>query len=376
MRPLVCVFVVLLASPAFAQEKPLHLSIDEQMATPAGSVDVCSDAEFLRRVSLDLTGQPPSADDVRSFIEDQGDDKRQRLVDRLLETPLADHHLASTVDLMLMERRGNKHVPQDQWQVWLLEQIRSRRPWNEIAREILRTDGDDPATRPAARFFLDRESEPHLLTRDVGRIFFGRDLQCAQCHNHPLYDDYLQVDYQGLHAFLAPGYAVVRKVKQKDGDKEKTVDITVHAEKAGSDMTFESVFFEGTKRRTGPRLPDDMAVQEEFVYPGDEYSVAPADGVKAVPKVSRRTQLAELATSGSNRMFNENIANRLWAHMFGRGLVHPVDLHHYDNPPTNPELLKVLGEQFAAMNFDLRRFLKEIALSQVCFRWHPPPANC
>lgn len=365
MRLLVCVFVLVLTmSPLHGQEEALHQLIDQQTIPIGGTSAVCSDTEFLRRVYLDLTGLPPHADDVRTFAANSSPDKRQQVVDELLESPQCDRHLTSTFDVMLMERRANQHVPQDTWHNWLFQQVRARRPWNEIVSDILSADGDDSKMRPAARFFLDRQAEPHLLTRDVGRIFFGRDMQCAQCHDHPLFDDFLQVDYHGLHAFLAPGYPVVRKVKKKDGDKEKTVDMTVYAERAGNDLTFESVFFQGTTRRTGPKLPDDMSVENEFVYPGDEYEVAPAEGIKSVPKVSRRTQLAELATSGSNRMFNENIANRLWAHMLGRGLVHPVDLHHFENPPTNPELLRLLGEQIAAMNFDVRRFLREIALSQ------------
>src|SRR5690606_25633462 len=101
----------------------------------------------------------------------------------------------------------------------------------------------------------------------------------------------------------------------------------------------------------------------------------PADNVKPVPKFSRRKNLAELATSGTNRAFNENIANRLWAHMFGRGLVHPLDLHHPDNPATDPELLRMLGERFAAMNFDIRGFLREIALSQSYQRSFDAPAD-
>ena len=82
--------------------------------------------------------------------------------------------------------------------------VRENKPWNVLAREILQADGDDPAQRPAARFALDRGSDPNVLTRDIGRIFFGRDMQCAQCHDHPLVDDYLQSDYHGLLAFVAP----------------------------------------------------------------------------------------------------------------------------------------------------------------------------
>ena len=85
--------------------------------------------------------------------------------------------------------------------------MRENKPWNVLAREVLQADGDDPAQRPAARFALDRASDPNVITRDIGRIFFGRDMQCAQCHDHPLVDDYLQSDYQGLLAFVAPSYA-------------------------------------------------------------------------------------------------------------------------------------------------------------------------
>ncbi|MEZ6146263.1 MAG: DUF1549 domain-containing protein [Planctomycetaceae bacterium] len=349
---------------ATAEDQPLHVLINNHLTPSTGDVSLCRDEEFLRRASLDLTGMPPTADEVRAFLADESPDKRTQVIDRLLASPQFTRHLATTLDLMLMERRSNTNVPQDDWYNWLLTSLRDGKPWNELAREILTADGDDKAMRPAARFYLDRQSESNLLTRDIGRIFFGRDLQCAQCHDHPNINDYRQADYHGLLAFLAPGYAVVRKETVKEGDKETTKEVTLYAEKAGNDLTFESVFNQGTLHRTGPRLFNDVVIHEPFTYPGEEYEVAPADGVKSVPKFSRRSKLAELATDGTNRMFNENMANRLWAHMLGRGLVHPVDLHHIDNPPTDPELMTLLGERFSAMNFDIRGFIREIALSQ------------
>ena len=356
------------AAVAVAQEEPLHLLIDKSLQPVAGVKPLrSSDAEFLRRASLDLTGMPPTADEARAFLADPGSDKRQRLVDRLLSSPHYARHLATTLDLMLMERRANTHISADDWQAWLVQSVRANKPWNVLAREILLADGDDPALRPAARFALDRASEPNLLTVDIGRVFFGRDMQCAQCHDHPLIEDYLQSDYHGLLAYVAPGFAMIRK----DGDKQ----VTLHAERAGSDLSFESVFIKGEQHRTGPRIPDDVALDEPFFLPGEEYQVAPADNVKPVPKFSRRAKLAELATNGSNRAFNENIANRLWAHMFGRGLVHPLDLHHAANPGSDPELLRVLGERFAALNFDIRALLREIALSEAYQRSFDVPAD-
>ena len=361
------ILVGALAGAAHAEDEPLHSLIDKRLTPMAGVEPVrCSDADFMRRVSLDLVGMPPTADEARAFITDQAADKRERLIDRLLASPHYARHLAAFLDVMLMERRAYTHVSADEWQAWLVDSVRENKPWNILAREILQADGDEPAQRPAARFALDRASEPNVLTRDVGRVFFGRDMQCAQCHDHPLIEDYLQSDYHGLLAFVAPCYALVRT----EGDKQKTIQ----AEKAGTDLSFESVFV-GVPRRTGARMPDGVVLEEPFFLPGEEYEVAPADNVKPKPKFSRRAKLAELATSGSNPAFNRNIVNRLWALMFGRGIVHPLDLHHPANPATDPELLRLLSERFAAMNFDIRGFLRELALSGTYQRSFDLPAG-
>jgi hypothetical protein len=345
----------------------LHEQIDKLLTPVAGVTPaVTSDGEFMRRVSLDLIGIPPTADDARAFIADKTPDKRAHLIDTLFASPHYARHFASTLDLMLMERRPNTNVSADEWQVWLLKSVRENKPWNVLVREIIQADGDNPATRPAARFALDRGSDPNMLTRDAGRIFFGRDMQCAQCHDHPTVSDYLQSDYQGLFAFWAPTVPIVKK----EGDKQKTLQ----AEKAGSQVSFQSVFLH-VPRRTVARVPDGVMIDEPFYLPGDEYQVAPGDNVKSVPKFSYRNTLAELATNGSNEAFNRNIANRLWAHMFGRGLVHPVDMQNPDNPPSNPELLQLLAKQIAAMKFDMRAFLREIALSNAYQRAFDPPGD-
>jgi hypothetical protein len=233
-----------------------------------------------------------------------------------------------------------------------MSSVRNNKPWNVLVREILAADGEDPAARAPARFTLDRGSEPNVIARDIGRIFFGRDLQCAQCHDSPLVPDYHQADYQGLLAFVAPGYSVTRKI----GDK----DLAVYAERAPTDLSFESVFIKGTQHRTGPRLPGSPAVDEPFFFPGEDYTVAPADKVRSIPKFSRRALLAASATDGSNEAFNQNIVNRLWAMLFGRGIVHPLDMIHAENPAASTQLLRQLGEQFAAMNFDMRGYLRAL----------------
>lgn len=324
---------------------------------------IASDGEFLRRICLDLTGSIPSHDVARAFLEDTSEGKRERVVDRLLDSPQFSRHMANVVDVMLMERRAEKHVKNVDWQKYLYDSIAANKPWDQLSREILAADGTDEKHRSAAAFYLARDGEANGITRDIGRIFFGMDLQCAQCHDHPLISSYYQSDYYGIYAFLNRGVLFT--------DKDKKV---FYAEKAEGDVTFTSVFTSETDK-TFPRLPTSFEIDEPFFPKGEEYDVAPADKVRPVPKFSRREKLAELATSGSNRQFNKNIANRLWAHMMGRGLVEPVDLHHADNPPSHPELLELLGDQFVAMKYDMKAFLRELALTAAYQRSLNAPDN-
>lgn len=357
------------ATDAAVAALPLHERIDRliEASLVGPPVALAGDAEFLRRVSLDLTGMPPTAEELKGFLADTAADKRAKAVDRLLESPLYSRHLATTLDVMLMERRPNQNVSADEWQNYLLNAARENRPLNQVLKEILSADGADAKLRPAARFYLDRGAEPNLITRDVGRIFLGRDMQCAQCHNHPVIADYQQSDYHGLLAFYLPAYALVRK----EGGKDQTV----YAEKVGGDLTFDSVFVKNDKHLTGPRILGGTEMVEPVFPPGEEYQVKPADGVLPVPKFSRRAQLASLVTGGTNRAFNENVANRLWAAMMGRGLVHPVDLHHPDNPPSHPELMTLLADEIVALKYDTKAFLRALALTRTYQRAIDLPAD-
>jgi len=226
-----------------------------------------------------------------------------------------------------------------------------------------RPTGRTRVTRPAAKFFLDREAEPNLMTRDIGRIFFGRDYQCNQCHNHPLIDDYLQPDYYGIFAF-------VNRTQIFTGKDKKTVLV----DKADGEVSYQSVFDPTAKGITWPRVPGGKQVEEPKFNPGEEYVVAPAKEVRHVPKYSRRLQLAAQIVP-TNRPFNRNIANRLWGQMAGRALVEPVEFQYAANPPSNPQLLEMLADDFATMKYDIKGFLREIALSQTYQRAMDTPAD-
>jgi hypothetical protein len=347
-----------MASGAFAAP-PLHERIDAEIeAAHVGPfAPVTSDAEFIRRVSIDLVGMVPTAAEARAFISDPAPNKRAALVDRMLASPEYARNFALLFDSTLMERRGGSQVPSDQWHEFLRQSFEANKPYDQLAREILAADGAEPARAPA-KFYLDRGGEVNLLTRDVGRVFFGMDLQCAQCHNHPAIDDYLQADYYGLSAFLNRSFLF-----NEGGAKAKN-KLSVFAEKADGEVSFKSVFTGESADKVVPQLPKGATMVEPTFAKGQEYVVAPAKDVRPVPKFSRRAQLAALATNGRNAAFNRNIVNRLWAHMMGRGLVHPLDMHHPANPPSHPALLALLADDFVARKYDIKSFLRELALSK------------
>lgn len=350
----------LLSAIAAAQAPaPLHVRIDEQIAQGhAGPLSpVASDADFVRRVYLDLAGMIPSAEQTRAFLADSSPDKRVKLIDQLLASPYYPRQMANLFDVMWMERRPDKHVSAAEWQKYLVDSFAANKPYDQLVREILSSDGTDPALRPAAKFVLDREAEPNSVARDVGRMFFGKDLQCAQCHDHPLIDDYYQADYHGLLAFFSRTSIFVGK------DKDKKNLPAVLMDNADGEVAFQSAFDPTAKGNTLPKAPGGKQVEEPRFKAGEEYVVAPAKEARHVPKYSRRAQLAA-QIGPQNRPFNRNIANRLWALMMGRGLVEPVDLHHAANPPTHPQLLEMLTDELVAMKYDVKAFVRELALTQ------------
>ncbi|MEQ8785902.1 MAG: DUF1549 domain-containing protein [Pirellulaceae bacterium] len=372
-----CRVLIVLVAAAFAvcysgarlkaeQAAPLHERIDQMIESAhiGPLAERCDDAEFLRRASLDLTGVIPTSDEVRAFLDDPAQDKRAKLVERLLESPRYALHMTDTLDVMLMERRPDKNVKGPEWRAWLHESLTANKPYNVLAAEILGADGVDPDKRAPAKFYLDRDAESNLLTRDVGRMFFGRDMQCAQCHDHPVIDDYLQQDYYGVYAFLSRSY-VFTDAKKK---------VSMLAEKAEGDVDFKSVFT-GEAGKTLPTLPGGEPVAEPTFEKGQEYEVKPAKDVRPIPKYSRREQLARLVEAGENEAFRRNIVNRLWAHMMGRGIVDPPDLHHSSNPPSHPALLAMLAEEFAAGDYDMKALLHELALTETYQRAFEMPAD-
>jgi len=360
----------LLSPPTVSHGEPLHEKIDRLIEGRAGGAlsPPASDAEFVRRIYLDLAGRIPTASEARAFLDGAREDKRARLVDRLLSSPDYSRRMKDFFHVMFLERRGTD----PEWERFLDHAFSKNMPWDEMVEAIVNPDAEDPNTRGSAYFFTKRLEKygqnpvdmPRLV-RDVGRLFLGVDLQCAQCHNHPFVDDYHQVDYQGLYAFV--GHISTRR-----GAKFPALDEKLLRDK----VEFVSVFTM-EKGETGPRLPGGEEVAIPVYKKGEEYLVPP-DRKKRTAGVPRFRPLEELGKrlpTENNTAFARNIANRLWWMLMGRGIVHPLDWHHSGNPPSHPELIDLLAVEVVAHDFDIKWMLRQIARTRAYGRSSLLPAG-
>ena len=357
-RVFLSICILLIASGAVAAELSLHRQIDRAIAQKSGGplAGPASDAEFMRRVYLDLSGTIPTSAEARSFLADKNSAKRQKLVDRLLAGPNYPRRMQEATSVMLLERRVGKNVSENSWNKYLRESFAKNKPWDRLAGEIVSGEGRDERSQPAIKFFVDGgRTDQHQMTRDVARLFLGMDVQCAQCHDHPSIDEYTQADYFGLLAYLTSS-----KVKK---NPKTQLAYFVETPLAGP-LDFASVFSPEDKRKTGPRLPGKKEIAVPTFEKGKEIDQPAKDGVPAVPKFRPRTLLSEQLTSAGNERFKRNSVNRFWYLMMGRGLVHPLDLMHKGNPPSHPKLLGQLADRFAKQKFDVKWLLREMALSE------------
>jgi len=265
--------------------------------------------------------------------------------------------MSQVLHVMLMERLGEH----DEWRKFLRESAKANKPWDQLVREILSPDANNEQTRGSALWYTKRLEnygqnpvDLPALVRDVGRHFLGIDVQCAQCHDHLFIDNYKQEHYAGLFAFV--GHTTIRNDVKFPAVGLKPLDKKVE---------FMSVFVKEPKS-VGPKLPGGEEVAIPPLADAEKFEQPPEKGKNfpGVPKFNTLKILSEQLPKPDNKLFTRNIANRLWWMMMGRGLVHPLDLHHPDNPPSHPELLELLASELAAHQFDMRWLIKEIALSK------------
>ncbi|RBP47377.1 uncharacterized protein DUF1553 [Roseimicrobium gellanilyticum] len=356
-----------LATGVGAEELPLHQRIDALVAATWGEArpsPQADDAELLRRLWLDFDGGIPSAEQTRAFLADTSPGKRAALVEKLLSSPRFATRMADAFDVMLMERRGENAA----WREWLTASFQANKPWDAMVREILAPDFQDEKLRGAGWFITRRlekvgqqDTDYPGLTRDVGRMFMGVDLQCCQCHRHLTVDDYKQADFNGL-------FTVYQNLKLQPADAKIKVPWVSEGVVAAR-YEFASVLT-GAKGQTGPRVPFTTEVAIP-AYTGDEaWLVKPDRKTKELgkPKFSPLQEIAQRLPAPENAFFARNAVNRVWFLMMGSGLVEPLDFIHSENPASHPELLDLLAKEFAAHRFDLRWLIRELALTEVYAR--------
>jgi hypothetical protein len=296
------------------------------------------DSVFVRRAFIDLLGVLPTADEARSFAADTRPDKRERLIDSLLDRPeFADHFALKLSDLLKNEERTIDRKGVQNFHHYLRTSIASGKPWNVLAGELVSARGST-YTEPATNFYR-ANRDPVERAEAAALVFLGTRLQCAKCHNHP-FDRWTQGDYYSWAAvFARVDYKVLENKRRDDNDSHEFdgEQIVYLAQKPKSEVL---------DPRTGLPVPPQFLGGE--APQGDDELEA----------------LAAWMTSPQNRLFAAAGANRLWYHVMGRGIVEPVDEFRDTNPPANPQLLDALADDFVAHRFDVRHLLRTIMTSQ------------
>jgi hypothetical protein len=333
------------ARPGFVWKEPPHNNyIDKHVFAKLKTLrtspsDLCTDSVFVRRAYLDTLGILPTADETRRFLDDTHPEKRARLIDALLERPeFADFWALKWGDLLRVEEKALDRKGVHLYHEWIRQSIAEGKPLNEFARELIAGRGSTYG-HPAANYYRALR-DPYTRAETTAQVFLGVRLQCAKCHNHP-FDRWTQRDYHQLAAFFSR--VEYRIVENNRKDKLDTHEFD------GEQIVYMLRAGELPDPRTKePLAPKFLGATTPVFAEGDDRLLALADWV-ARP---------------DNELFTRAQANRVWYHLFGRGLVEPNDDFRASNPPSHPALLDELAKDFADHKHDLRHLVRTIMNSR------------
>jgi hypothetical protein len=332
------------------KELPANNHVDELVYGKLNRVkslpsELCTDAEFIRRVSLDLTGLPPSGDQVRAFVADVRDTKvkRDELIDRLIGNgEYVELWTNKWADLLQVNRKFLGEQGAFALRGWIKQAVSSNMPYDKFVYSVLTASGSTLENPPAAYFKVLRTPEETM--ENTTQLFLGVRFNCNHCHDHP-FERWTQGQYYHLAAYFA-----------QVGRKE---------DPASGGQTLGGTAVEG-----GKPLVEDIfdAGSGDVVDGGSGKPAAPGfpyhHGDLAPGAASRRQQLARWVTSKENQYFAKSYVNRLWGYLFGRGIIEPIDDIRAGNPATNPELLERLTTDFISSGFDMQQMLRTICKSR------------
>ena len=307
--------------------------------------NVCTDADFVRRVHLDLTGLPPTSEQVRDFLTDDRDTriKRSELIDQLIgNNDFIEYWTNKWADLLQVNRKYLGPEGSAAFRQWIRSEVAANTPYNEFVEKIITADGSNKDNPAASYYKILRE--PVDIMENTTHLFLGVRFNCNKCHDHP-FERWTQDQYYETAAYFA---RVSLKADPAGGDK-KIGGTAVEGAKPFYEIVFENDKGEVTHDRTGQQAPPEFPYDCDFTAPEN---------------ASRRQQLAAWITSSDNQYFAKSYVNRLWGYLFGVGIMEPIDDIRAGNPPTNPELLDYLTQEFIKSNFNVRHVINLICKSR------------
>lgn len=307
--------------------------------------ELANDAEFLRRVTLDLTGLPPTPSAVRAFLADPRDSrlKRAEVIDQLIGSPdYVEHWSNKWADLLQVNSKFLGKEGAEAFRGWIREQVDANVPYDEFARNVLTASGSNKENPPASYYKILRE--PSAIMENTTHLFLAIRFNCNKCHDHP-FERWTQDQYYELTAYFAQ---VGLKRDPASGDRN-IGGSAVEGAKPLFEEVFDAQEGETTHERTGKQ------VKPSFPFPVE---------VAIDENAPRRQQLAAWITSEKNPYFARSFVNRLWGYLTGTGLMEPLDDIRAGNPPTNPELLDYLTEEFVKSDFNVEHILRLICNSR------------
>ena len=291
--------------------------------------DIADDGTFIRRVTLDITGRLPTAPEMKDFMASKDTNKREALIDRLLDSPEYADYFANKWSALLRNQRTQPTYARGSYlfHSWIRDSIAENKPFDQFVREVVAAAGDLDQNPPVAWYRQVKDMKQQM--EDVAQLFLGTRMQCAQCHHHP-FEKWSQQDYYGFAAFFSN---VSRKPSSFVGE-----EMIYH--KRGIAQTTNI-------RSKAAVMPTSLG----------------GETLKLKPEQDPRFALADWMSAKDNPFFSHTLVNRYWKHFFNRGLVEPEDDMRETNPPVNPELLSALAANFVKSGYDMKQLIRTIVTS-------------
>ena len=300
-----------------------------------------NDTEFLRRIYLDMTGKIPTPEEVLDFVDDGSPNKRAKKIDELIGSKESVDYWTLLWVNWLIGRRGDGDDQRIGLNSWVREALETNMPYNQFVKELVAADGETK-DNAAGNYVLRYERSPVFLTSHTSRLFLGLPMQCAECHDHKT-EAWLQEDFYSIAAFFT-GIESEEKEEFQGMDMIGNPKMMQNILIKNTPKQDRSIYVESMKESVPPRFLDGADYKGELT--------------------KKREALAEWMTAKTNPYFSKAIVNRIWKHFMGRAFVEPIDGFGEEYPPTNPELLAWLAEDFVIHGYDLQHLMRIILNSK------------